>query len=52
MTRVGPGLFGQADQVFCSFQAAIMVRRNIRDEIKNELQYFFSRIIESKSKTG
>jgi arsenate reductase (thioredoxin) len=34
----------------CSEEQIVYVYRNIRDEIKNELEYFFSRILESEPK--
>jgi arsenate reductase len=34
----------------CSEDQIVYVYRNIRDEIKNELEYFFSRILESEPK--
>jgi arsenate reductase len=34
----------------CSEEQIIYTFRNIRDEIKNELEYFYSRILENESK--
>jgi hypothetical protein len=34
----------------CSEDQIVNVYRNIRDEIQNELEYFFSRILEAELK--
>jgi len=36
----------------CSEEEIVYMYRNIRDEIKNELEYFFSRILEREAKMG
>src|SRR5271157_3792343 len=33
LSRIGPGLFCQADQMFGAFQAAVMVSGDIRNEV-------------------